>query len=76
MGTPNDQTWPGVTTLQDWNDEFPVWPQLALHKFCTNMSEEGIDLLELMLAMDPRRRITARDAMSHVYFADINETEM
>jgi len=75
LGTPSEQTWPGVTALQDWNNDFPVWPTLSLARFCANMSDDGLDLLEQLLAIDPRRRITARDAMSHPYFADIANGE-
>mmetsp|Transcript_19123 Transcript_19123/g.20725 ORF Transcript_19123/g.20725 Transcript_19123/m.20725 type:complete len:296 (-) Transcript_19123:323-1210(-) len=70
LGTPNEETWPGVTSLQDWNEEFPIWPSLNLSKFCPGLDEQGLDLLEQMLAIDPRRRISAREAMRHPYFAE------
>lgn len=76
LGTPSEQSWPGVTALQDWNNDFPVWPTLSLARFCANMGDDGLDLLEQMLAIDPRRRITARDAMSHPYFADFANGEV
>jgi cyclin-dependent kinase 1 len=76
LGTPNEHSWPGVTALQDWNNDFPVWPTLSLARFCANMGDDGLDLLEQMLAIDPRRRITARDAMSHPYFADFANGEV
>jgi serine/threonine protein kinase len=74
LGTPDETSWPGCSVLPDWNSSFPIWPALSLSKFAPSLSEEGIDLLEQMLALDPRRRITARDAMSHPYFADIAPT--
>lgn len=74
LGTPDESSWAGCTNLPDWNTSFPVWPPLSLAKFVPNLSEEGVDLLEQMLALDPRRRITARDAMSHPYFADMAPT--
>lgn len=33
----------------------------------------GLDLLEQMLRYEPSKRITARTALSHPYFADIEE---
>lgn len=70
MGTPNEDTWPGVTSLQDWNDDFPVWPSLQLNRFCPGMSEAGVDLCEQLMALDPRRRLSAADCLTHPYFKD------
>ena len=30
LGTPNETSWPGVSRLPDWNDDFPRWPTLKL----------------------------------------------
>jgi len=38
-----------------------------------NTSPYAIDLLTKMLAFDPKRRITAEEALSHPYFADIRD---
>ena len=53
LGTPNEEVWPGVTSLQDWNEDFPVWPALNVGRFC-NLNETGVDLVEKLLAIDPR----------------------
>ena len=47
LGTPNEEVWPGVTTLQDWNDDFPLWPSLNIGHFVSNISETGINLIEV-----------------------------
>jgi len=47
LGTPNEETWPGVTCLQDWNDDFPVWPSLQISKFVDGLCSAGIDLTEV-----------------------------
>ena len=47
LGTPNEDSWPGVTTLQDWNEDFPVWPSLQVGRFTGNLSESGVDLCEV-----------------------------
>ena len=49
LGTPSEDVWPGVTKLQDWNDDFPVWPTLQLGNFIPGMSDAGIDLIEVTL---------------------------
>ena len=71
LGTPNEEVWPGVTTLQDWNEDFPVWPPLNIARFMPGMNEHGVDLVEQLVAIDPRRRLTAQEALSHPYFADV-----
>jgi len=30
LGTPSDETWPGVTTLRDYKSRFPRWPDTGL----------------------------------------------
>ena len=47
LGTPNEETWPGVTCLQDWNDDFPVWPSLQVSKFVDGLCDAGIDIVEV-----------------------------
>mmetsp|Transcript_59080 Transcript_59080/g.128253 ORF Transcript_59080/g.128253 Transcript_59080/m.128253 type:complete len:294 (-) Transcript_59080:233-1114(-) len=66
-GTPSEQTWPGVTSLQDWNTAFPVWPALDINKFVPNFSPEGIDMIERLLSLDPRHRLSAHEALEHPY---------
>lgn len=70
LGTPNEEVWPGVTSLQDWNNDFPVWPSLQIARFVPGLSDAGVDLCEQLLAIDPRRRLSAVEALSHPYFAD------
>jgi len=76
LGTPNEDVWPGVTYLTDWNDDFPVWPSLQLSRFTPDLCEAGVDLLEQLLAIDPRRRFSAQEALQHPYFADMPTMDM
>ena len=74
LGTPNDEVWPGVTQLQDWNTSFPTWYKSPYAETVTdNMDDNGLDLLELFLAYDPKDRITVKDALNHAYFDDLNK---
>lgn len=73
LGTPTEETWPGVTSLQDWNEDFPVWPKLNIGKFYPRLCKDGVDLLEQLLDCNPRCRLTARECMAHPYFAEYQE---
>ncbi|GMP60884.1 hypothetical protein CsSME_00023570 [Camellia sinensis var. sinensis] len=71
MGTPNERTWPGVTSLPFYRTNFPKWNPKNLVDFVPNLEPDGVDLLYKMLCMDPSRRISAFDALRHAYFKDL-----
>ncbi|KAE9610678.1 putative cyclin-dependent kinase CMGC-CDK-Pl family [Lupinus albus] len=71
MGTPNEETWPGVTSLPDFKSAFPKWSAKDLATLVPNLEPAGLDLLKSMLCLDPSKRITARSALEHGYFNDI-----
>ncbi|KAL4319766.1 hypothetical protein GQ457_18G000400 [Hibiscus cannabinus] len=71
LGTPNEDTWPGVTSLPDFKSAFPKWPSQDLATVVPNLESSGVDLLSKMLCMDPGKRITARSALEHEYLKDV-----
>lgn len=71
LGTPNEDTWSGVTSLPDFKSSFPKWSPKELSTVVSSLDPAGIDLLSKMLILDPSRRITARNALEHEYFKDI-----
>ncbi|KAL9329097.1 hypothetical protein ACSQ67_004100 [Phaseolus vulgaris] len=78
LGTPNEDTWPGVTSLPDFKSAFPKWQPKDLKTVVPNLEPAGLDLLsciyvvfQRMLHLDPSKRITARSALEHEYFKDI-----
>ncbi|XP_024371213.1 cell division control protein 2 homolog isoform X2 [Physcomitrium patens] len=71
LGTPNEEVWPGVTSLPDFKTAFPKWPPKPLSSVVPSLEPAGIDLLEKMLTLEPSRRVTARNALEHEYFKDI-----
>ena len=73
LGTPNEKVWPGVSKLPDYNPEFPKWPEQKLSKSCGPLEPQAVELLRAMMIYDPARRITARKALSHPYFAGVKK---
>ena len=50
----------------------PKRERVPFEKLYTNASKEAIDLLEKMLVFDPRKRITAAQALQHEYLAALH----
>jgi len=70
LGTPDESTWPGVTSLPDFKSNFPKWPMNDLVKLVPSLDSIGHDLLMQMLTYEPQSRISAKNALSHSYFYD------
>ncbi|KAM7467369.1 hypothetical protein LguiB_014931 [Lonicera macranthoides] len=74
LGKPSEETWPGIGTfcslvldLKDMDtpkDLADLFPDLEL---------AGVQLLSEMLRLDPTRRITAKEALQHEYFRDLDD---
>lgn len=74
FGVPNESTWPGVTKLSLYermtkdrnykNDFHKFIKQHSKHE----ISPDCLDLLQKLLEMDPKRRITSVDAFYHNWF--------
>ncbi|CAK7328588.1 unnamed protein product, partial [Dovyalis caffra] len=45
LGTPNEDTWPGVTSLPDFKSAFPKWPSKDLATVAPTLEKAGVDLL-------------------------------
>lgn len=49
LGTPTEETWPGVSDLPDYKSDFPKWPAVPLDSVIPQLDEDGIDLLQVYL---------------------------
>lgn len=79
LGTPNEEIWPGFNELPQtsaWKfkkhpnilrTKFPALPHLASGPYLT---DTGLDLMQKMLTYDPKKRITATEALQHPYFKE------
>ncbi|XP_060169410.1 cell division control protein 2 homolog A-like isoform X2 [Lycium barbarum] len=50
VGTPNENIWPGVTSLPDYKSAFPKWPRKDLATVVPNLDTAGLDLLGVFTA--------------------------
>lgn len=71
LGTPNEDSWPGVTSLPEYKpiQYFPPTPNFC--QFLPLMNAKGRDLLSKLLVCYPPRRISAESALRHSYFNDV-----
>ena len=74
LGTPNEETWPTMADLPEYKGDFPVYDQVSLASIAPKLDPDGLDLLTQMLRYDPAQRISAKAAMSHPYFKDLDQT--
>jgi len=74
LGTPTEETWPGVTSLADYKQSFPKWEPTPLIKTIRELRADplALDLLQKMLVYEPSKRISAREALKHPYFDEVN----
>ncbi|XP_037075117.1 cyclin-dependent-like kinase 5 isoform X2 [Pollicipes pollicipes] len=72
LGTPTEETWPGIGALPEYKP-FPLYqPTMPLSQVVPKLNSKGRDLLQRLLVCNPSLRISADDALSHVYFSDLS----
>jgi cyclin-dependent kinase len=71
LGTPTAKEWPDMIKLPLYRADMPVYPPKKLREVLPRLDKNGIDLLSQMLRYDPKKRITAEQAMRHPYFDDL-----
>ncbi|KAF8498592.1 kinase-like domain-containing protein [Russula emetica] len=67
LGTPTEEEWPGHTKLPDYVS-VGQFPRTPLRDLFTAASGDALNLLSKSIIYEPRRRISARDALNHPYF--------
>eukprot|EP00127_Corallochytrium_limacisporum_P005042 Clim_evm38s197 gene=Clim_evmTU38s197 len=72
LGTPTEETWPGVTELAEYKPSFPRWPAEDMSTVVKNLDSDGLELLQMFLYYKPSRRISAKEALAHPYFKDVH----
>eukprot|EP00903_Cladosiphon_okamuranus_P006740 g6575.t1 len=73
MGTPTPLMYPGLQELPDYRPDVIQYPvPESLDHLVPGLEPLGVDLLQNMLVFDPQRRVSAKDAMEHPYFENLN----
>ncbi|CAM6115601.1 unnamed protein product [Calypogeia fissa] len=79
LGIPNEKVWPEFPRLpgakfkfvrQPYNRLRELFPQTGFAGRHT-LSERGFDLLNRLLTFDPKKRITADEALKHEWFREV-----
>ncbi|KAJ1452572.1 cyclin-dependent kinase 2-like protein [Pelagophyceae sp. CCMP2097] len=70
-GTPDDDSWPGVSSLPNHRGEFPKWKPQLMQCAVPDLADDAsaISLLRTMLTYAPAQRVTCRQALEADYFA-------
>lgn len=69
LGTPTEQTWPGMSSLPDYNKiTFPANKPIPLEEIVSDATEEALNLLNRFLVYTSTSRVAAHDALLHPYF--------
>ena len=69
LGTPREDTWEGVTSLREFPSNHEFYPGTPLNQVFHGLSSNALDLLQQMLCLNPNKRISAKAALNHPYFA-------
>ena len=74
LGTPTIDIYPGITELPEYNSNFPVYPppEGGLAKLVPSMTPAMVDLMSRLLQYDPNKRVSAKEALEHPFFNELN----
>ncbi|KAH3871880.1 cyclin-dependent kinase 1-like [Dreissena polymorpha] len=76
LTTPTEEVWPGVTSMPDYKPTFPNWKTNQLASCVKQLDKTGLDLLQQMLVYDPALRLSAKEALKHPYFANLDKSAL
>lgn len=71
LGTPDEETWPGCSKLNDYKASFPKWAPQDMTTLLPNLDLEGHDLLIKLLTYEPESRLSAKRGLVHPFFQDV-----
>ena len=73
LGTPTEQSWPGMLDLPEYKSDFEVFPPQSMGTLTPTLEPAGQELLSQLLRFDPQQRISAKKALQDDYFGSVEE---
>ena len=73
VGTPTEETWPGVASLPFYIPVFPLWRPQDIGESLPRLGAAGAALVARALCCDPARRISAAAALGAAFLDDAEE---
>ncbi|TPX44461.1 hypothetical protein SeLEV6574_g04481 [Synchytrium endobioticum] len=70
LGTPDEQSWPKITELPEYKQDFPIYAKQLLDTLVPKLDANGIDLLGRLIEYQPEKRMSAEKALLHPFFDD------
>ncbi|PBC25270.1 cyclin-dependent kinase 20 isoform X1 [Apis cerana] len=69
LGSPTSETWPDLSILPDYNKiTFPYHKGISWEKIIEDSEPEAIDLISKILIYNSSKRLSASEALRHIYF--------
>jgi len=73
LGTPKNVDWIKTPEAKDWVLRMPESKGRDLRRIFRDASDDAIDLLRKMLALDPTNRISVKEALAHPYLKELHD---
>lgn len=64
LGTPSEESWPGVSQLTEFQSGFPKWKPQDLIRTTPNLGIEGNRIAKAMLNFNPAKRMSAKAVLA------------
>lgn len=76
LGTPHENNWPDCLKLPDFKPTFPKFRGIPLGEHTKDLQEIQLDLLKGLVALDPYKRVSAKMALLHPYFDNMDKAQL